>query len=510
VEEALRRLIAAIALTTVLASLAAIGTPATAQPKTITVGALLPLTGDLQSYGLRAKAALEVALEDINKYLEEKGAWFRLELIIEDTATKPDIAVSKFSTLVAQGIKFIVGPMTSAEAKKLKDLADEKNVLLISPSSTAVELAIPGDNLFRFCPNDKVQSKVVAKLVEDLGIKAVLIIVRADTWGLGLKDGIIEELKKIGGIEIATPIEYHPEAPNFPAIAAQADTVVRSLIDKYGRDKVAVVLIAFSEAAELFKQAAGYESLRSVLWIGSDGTAKLSEIVADPISAKFSEQVLFINPIFSPAVTEKQREVAERVKAKLGEEPDAYSYAAHDALWAIALALLRIGPVEDPDEMVNKVKELLPEITVSEEFAKVAASGAFPLEPSGDRATADYDMWMPMTVAGKVQWVKVGIYIGAKNAFEWIEVEGKTFPEMFRERFVAPVKPTPTPTPTPAPPAPVVTPTPTPTPTPVAPAPSPTPTPTPAPAGPSPLLVALIGVIIIIIIAAVVLLARRR
>ncbi len=478
-------------LAILLASLIPVASIAMAQqePKTIVVGALLPLTGDLQSYGIRAKAALEVALEDINKYLEEKNAWFRLDLKIEDSQTKPDVAVQKFNALVAQGIKFIIGPMTSAEAKKLVDLANKNNVLLISPSSTAVELAIPGDNLFRFCPNDVVQSKVVVKLLQDLGIEAALLIIRADTWGLGLEKGIKEGLDK-AGIKVLGALEYNPESPNFPSIAAQADSIVGSAIKEYGKSKVAVVLVAFSEAAELFKQAAGYSSLRSVLWTGSDGTAKLSEIVSDPVSAKFAADVLFINPLFSPAATAKQKEVAQRVKSMIGEEPDAYSYAAHDALWAIALALLKIGPVSDPNEMVNKVKELLPEITTSDEFGKVAATGKFPLAPSGDRATADYDMWMPMEMGGKVEWVKVGKYVAAKDDFDWYPVNGKTFPELFKERFAGAAA-----TPSPAPTA------------------SPAPTPSPAPSEQPnyTLYYAIAGVIVVIVIVGLVVwLARRK
>ncbi|MCE4620625.1 MAG: ABC transporter substrate-binding protein, partial [Desulfurococcales archaeon] len=79
------------------------------QPVTIKIGALLPLTGDLQSYGERAQAAVEFAVQEMNQYLKEKNAWFRLQLIVEDTQTKPDVAVQKFSSLVAQGVKFIVG-----------------------------------------------------------------------------------------------------------------------------------------------------------------------------------------------------------------------------------------------------------------------------------------------------------------------------------------------------------------------------------------------------------------
>ena len=432
-------LVLAIFLVAPLASI----TASYAQPKVITIGALLPLTGDLQSYGVRAKAAIEVAVDDVNKYLEQHNAWFRIKLVIEDSQTKPDVAVQKFNALVAQGIKFVIGPMTSAEVKKIKDLADQQNVLVISPSSTALELAIPGDNVFRFCPADDVQAQAIVKLAEDMKVKAVVEIIRADTWGQGLKDEITKRLKN-AGIEVAGIIEYNPESPGFPGVAAQANDYVSNLLKQYKPSEVAVILVAFNEAVGLFKQTAKYPSLAKVPWFGSDGTAKLGEIVKDPVAAKFAESVLFINPIYSPAATAKQKEVAQKVKAKIGEEPDAYSYAAHDAVWAIALALLKAGPTDDMNQLVNKVKQLLPQITTSDEFAKVAATGKFPLNEAGDRATADYDMWLVYKVNGKPDWVKVGTYLGNENKFKWYKVlDGKTYPEVYNEHFAGTTTSTP-------------------------------------------------------------------
>ncbi|BAN90069.1 ABC transporter substrate-binding protein [Aeropyrum camini] len=423
---------------------------AAAQPTTITIGALLPLTGDLQSYGVRAQAAVQVAVEDVNAYLESKNAWFRFELKVEDTQTKPDVAVQKFNSLVAQGIKFIVGPMTSAEVKKLKDLADQNNVLIISPSSTAIELKIAGDNVFRFCPTDDVQSKAIGALVRDLGIKGVVIINRADTWGNGLMEATKEVLEG-EGVEVASVYSYNPESPNFSGIASQANGDMESLVSKYGEDKVAVVAIGFKEVVELFSAAADYETLEGVLWIGSDGTAQLSEFTTDPLAREFATSTLFINPIFSPAATAAQEKVRQEVVAKIGEEPDAYSLAAYDAVWAIALALLQAGPMDNPDEMVNQVKQLLPQITTSDEFAKYAATGKFPLDEGGDRATADYDWYIVAEVGGEYKWVKAGVYKGVEDKNEWVTIEGvgKTFPQLFQEKFAAAEETTTTTTPSP-------------------------------------------------------------
>ncbi len=419
------------------APLLAFAQVAFAQPTTITIGGLLPLTGDLQSYGVRANAAVEVAVEDINAFLEQQDAWFRFELNVVDTQTKPDVAVQQLNALIAQGIKFVVGPMTSAEVKKIKDLADQNNVLIISPSSTAIELAIPGDNIFRFTPADDVQSKAVGALARDLGIKGVVIINRADTWGEGLAKATRQVLEGLG-IEVINVYSYNPESPNFSAIASSAASDVETLVGKYGRDKVAVIAIGFKEIVQLFKQAANFEELRQVAWFGSDGTANLSEFVKDPVAAKFAIETLFINPIFSPAATQVQEQVKQKVLEKIGEEPDAYSYAAYDAVVALALALLQVGPMDDMDALVNAVKEILPEITISDQFAEMAATGKFPLNEAGDRATADYDWWLVTDVGGQPEWVKVGVYMGVQDMNSWSALpNGKTYPDLFNEMFRA-------------------------------------------------------------------------
>jgi branched-chain amino acid transport system substrate-binding protein len=406
------------------------------QPKTIVVGALLPLTGDLSDYGKRAMATLQVAEKDVNNFLEQQHAWFRIKLRIEDTATNPDQAVAKYNALVASGIKFIIGPMTSAEVKKLKDIATKQNVLLISPSSTALELAIPGDNVYRFCPADNVQAEAVAVLaVKYLHAKAAVLIIRADTWGEGLKKEIMKRLQA-AGVEMAPPLEYNPESPAFGAIASQANTYVSNFIKKYGADKVVVYLVAFKEAAQLFTQAINYDALKKVVWIGSDGTAKLTSISGNPIAAKFSMETLFINPIYAPAVTKNQVVIAKKVEQMIGEPPDAYSYASYDALWAIALSLLDANPNMTPDELVDHVKAKLESgITESKLFAEHSATGAFPLNKAGDRATADYDFWIIYNFGGKVDWYKVGKYFGSNKSIVWYKVGGATYPQLLQEKF---------------------------------------------------------------------------
>src|SRR5215210_396895 len=62
---------------------------------TILIGALLPLTGTLSSFGESAEASLRLAVEDVNNHLAKSGSSSRVGLIIEDTKTDPNVAREK-------------------------------------------------------------------------------------------------------------------------------------------------------------------------------------------------------------------------------------------------------------------------------------------------------------------------------------------------------------------------------------------------------------------------------
>jgi len=56
----------------------------------ILIGSLMPLTGDLATYGANSKVAIEFAAEEVNAFLKASGAKWTLKIITEDTETKPD------------------------------------------------------------------------------------------------------------------------------------------------------------------------------------------------------------------------------------------------------------------------------------------------------------------------------------------------------------------------------------------------------------------------------------
>ncbi len=383
-------------------------------PDVIPIGALLPLQGDLASYGENSKEAILQAEEDVNAFLQAIGAPFRINVrdYIEDTETKPDVAVQKFNALVARGVKVIIGPQTSAEVRKLRELAGQNKVLLISQSSTATDLAIPGDYVFRLCTADNIQGPVIAKAMAELGIKAVVPLIRADTWGIGLERDTLNAYRQlVPDGEVATPIEYDPEKANFAQVVEQVKAAVEDFLNKgYTADQIGVLFIAFAEAAEVFTLAANYDVLAQVRWFGSDGTALLSEITDDPVAAEFAAKIRFLNTIFTVSGADKYEKVRERILNKLGREPDSYAYAAYDGVWLATLAVLMTGQYD-----ADVIKSVLP--VVAENF--FGATGLIIFNEAGDRAFADYDMWEVQYKDGEYQWVLVGKYNYLTDSFTW-------------------------------------------------------------------------------------------
>lgn len=118
----------------------------------VKIGVLVSLTGSWSSLGKNTVAALRIAAADLENIRPQyRPARFRF--FVRDTQLDPEKALDAIRDLDQRGVRIVIGPQSSAEVAKIKPYADAHNILVISQGSTASSLAIPGDNIFRFCPN---------------------------------------------------------------------------------------------------------------------------------------------------------------------------------------------------------------------------------------------------------------------------------------------------------------------------------------------------------------------
>jgi branched-chain amino acid transport system substrate-binding protein len=379
----------------------------------IPIGITIPLTGVLSTFGAQYRVVAEKATDEINAYLASLGRPWRIKLIIEDTATDPKTALDKVMALHARGVKVFIGIASSAEVAEVKQYADANKLLVISPSSTSPALAIP-DMILRYTPNDLYQGKAIAKILWLRGVRYVVPMWRGDTWGDGLQKATVDNFNKIcqaagGGCGVLQGIRYDPKAVEFSVEVSRLASIVQDAVNRYGKDKVGVLLISFEEAKGIFAAAKGQPILGEVVWQGSDGTAAISPLL-DPAVADFVVKVKFYNTMASPGVSPYTEKVRKWVRDALGQEPMGYTYFVYDALWTVALAIDLVGKYDG-----EAIKNALP--LVLQHY--IGASGYIQLDENGDRALGDYDIWAVVYKDGKYSWAVIGLYKGLTDSVEW-------------------------------------------------------------------------------------------
>lgn len=373
----------------------------------IPIGAIFALTGDLGTFGIREKVAVQMAQDDINAYLKAVGANFTIKVLFEDTETKPDVCLTKLQSLAGRGVKAVIGPLSSGEIRNIKGYADTNHIVIVSQSSTATDLSIAGDYVFRLVTDDNLQGKVLGKALSEKGIEAAFLMYRGDTYGDGLARVINQTFTSLGG-KVIDSVRYNYEATSFSAELSALNPKVEQAIQQYGADHVAIELISFEEAAQILLQAQDYPALLSVKWFGCDGGA-LSSRITDQAGAQ-AAQVGLYSTIFSSAHSAKWASLRDRMIANMSEEPDEYSYIAYDCTWVLALSILSANNYDGA-----AIKAALP--LVADTY--FGASGWTQLNDAGDRAGADYAIYTVVHSGAGYDWARAATYYLASDSISW-------------------------------------------------------------------------------------------
>ena len=350
---------------------------------TVTIGGLFPLTGDASSIGTDTREAALLAVEDFNAYLSQQGAQWQLAMTAEDTATNPVIALEKFQTLSAQGVTAVVGPFGSAQVQNIKGYSDTNDLLVMSYGSTSPALAIPGDSIYRMVPDDNNQGKVLGKLLEDRGIEAMVPIWRGEIYGDGLARAAAEDFESRGGF-VHEGVRYNPDAPEFSLEVSFLADAVQEMVDQYGTDKVAVMMISFDESLQIVQASTQYDILSDVWWLGAESVAEQDHFVSDSISSAFAGQVDFtaVQILISPG--SKYSDVNSRLSGLLGAVPNTFSYPAYDAVWVIGKAIMEAGSAD-----AGEIKLVLRDVAAAHD----GSVSSNELNDAGDLALANYNIW---------------------------------------------------------------------------------------------------------------------
>jgi branched-chain amino acid transport system substrate-binding protein len=379
----------------------------------IVIGGLFSLTGNWASLGIASKAAMEIGIEDVNKYLADGGTGMQFKASIKDTKLDPALALTQLGELKAEGVEVVIGPQSSAEVAALKSYVDANTMLIASQSSTAGTLAIAGDNIFRFTPSDTLEAVALAGLMKADAMKIIIPLWRNDPGNIGLQTATRALFALTGSVKPG--VQYAANQSDFASILATLKTQVQAAItENGGTTGVAIAHAGFDEVVAIFKLAAADPVLSSVRWYGTDGTAVTEPLRTDAAAAAFAAKVSFWAPIpgVDAGAAARWQPVASRIAARAGAQPDAFALAVYDAVWITAISYLAAGGRGQFDALKKAF------VTTADGL--YGASGWTALNAAGDRRFGDFDFFALAQSGSTYNWVRRGHYntqTGVLNRF---------------------------------------------------------------------------------------------
>jgi branched-chain amino acid transport system substrate-binding protein len=367
----------------------------------VSVGAILDLASGWTSLGRGSRVTLQLAAADENAALARSHSSVRVRLRIVDAKGEPALAVRLLRRLAASGVRVVIGPEKSSEVAAVRRAATKAGVVVISQGSTAHSLAISGDNVLRFVPDDIREGEALVALLGHDKVDAIVPVWRRDAGNAGLATSVRRQFAAKGG-KVSQGVSYAETTTNFAAvatsIAAQAGTLRAA-----GAARVGVYLAGFDEVVDLFHAARVTPTLQTYPWYGSDGVALSTALANDKPAAAFADVVGYPNPTvgLSAAAVRKAHPVVARARKKLGRAPDALALTAYDALRIAVAGEQRAG---------GRGGARLRRAIVAAADSHVGITGRMTLNRAGDRAYGSFDFWSVCARGAKFGWVRTFEY----------------------------------------------------------------------------------------------------
>lgn len=330
---------------------------------TIKLGASFPLTGEIASYGIKAKRGIEIAVEERNTKGGILSRQVKVEFQDDRNDKKEGVSIAmRFATI--EKVPVIFGSAGSSVSLAMAPVINRHKVVLISPISSSAKLSTEGGPyFFRTVPKDDLQAEILSKWLFEYGAKNVAIIYTNNSWGKPLTEGFEEKYTILGG-KVLLHEGVVEGTTDFRTIIAKLksihnlDAIIAPTYPKEG-----AVLVRQVKQIGLVKPLFGGDPWESPEFRDKAGDA--------------AEGIFYTGSLqrSSPAFNN----FAERYKAKYGEVPDVFAAYSYDAAMSIFNAMENCGCTEG-----ERIREALLKVSF------MGVSGEIEFRPNGDLATATF------------------------------------------------------------------------------------------------------------------------
>jgi len=368
-------------------------------PITLTIGALLPLTGSLSEAGQAARSALELALRDFNADMARQGTGLSIALAYADTRTDPAFALSEMQRLHSQGITSFIGPIESQALQSAEDYIRDNGLCVISPKSSAPSMA-KQDRIMRLVMTDDIQALALSALMEHDGIEAVVVVHRDDAYGNDLAQAFAESFPGTTAL-----VGYDDASVDYQALADSVEEAMQQA------DADALLAIGYDELVEFIASLDSNSPLLDVRWYGTDLALNLLVCQDELLAARATSTKLtctMLSPrsysLVSPPLEYLRQEL--NIEGELLEDTP----TSYDALFIFGLSFLNTGPSPETDSLWNALLDTVKSIR--------GYSGRLALDTNADQSIGAYALYRVQSDSSSshCDWRLVGFYRGTPHA----------------------------------------------------------------------------------------------
>ena len=299
------------------------------KPSEIKIGVLFPLTGDAASYGEKGQKAIDMAVEKINADGGINGK--KIVAIYEDSRAEPKTGVAAAKKLIdIDHVPAIVGDIVSAVTLPAAPVAEEKKVILLSPTSSAPAITNSGEFIYRIWPSDLAEGKAVAEFARKRGYNRAAILHLNNDYGLAIASIFKKAFESQNNVVVL--MEGYSQTAND----------YRSVLSKVENTNPDVVYIAgyYADTSKLLRQAHELGIKSQFL-----GTTAIEDDKFLELSGDAAENIIYpLATGFNPLSTSRKvTEFIDGFQKKYNYQPGWVEAQSYDAFMLIVAAVKNIS-----------------------------------------------------------------------------------------------------------------------------------------------------------------------
>jgi len=313
--------------------------PATPSGPLLEVAILSPTSGEMATFGRRLQNGIVMAFDHWNA--QQGVAGYQLTWRFYDTNCDFETATQATQQAIAEGHRFIIGPLCSVAAVAGATVAEAEGALLIAPAATHPLVTVNGQGqlrptVFRVAYAPPWQAQAAAQFAaDDLSVKqAALLYPPGDDYALDLAQAFADEFTRQGGRLVFEAV-VTPDSPDFSDNLA----ALRSSAAQF---------VYLPASPDFVNQVTPQLENKVIVFLGND-TWQSEQLDSTQIISGYYP-LHFTTKDSRPSI----QAWAESYRATYAVEPDTLAALGYDAAYLLAAAIKQAG---SPD--IERVIEVL-------------------------------------------------------------------------------------------------------------------------------------------------------